>query len=169
MLVLFNFFNFFFQTKGEMTPFGTLLQFDQEVITSKEKKSSYSGKKSNNSTDFDSFLMGLDNKLTRKPVKKRLEPQKKNSADKPTTSRAAENNHNLAQNTDFDNFLNGLDTNSKASKTKKFLSATTPITNSSTTTSSTKSNKSQSDISSKSVLTKKNSDPLKVCYFLMLY
>ena len=134
-----------------MTPFGTVLQFDKEVITSEKKSSS---KKARKSTDFDSFLMGLDKKLTRKPVKKRSEPEAKISTDKPTTSKAVENNYNLAQNTDFDNFLNGLDTKPKTSKTKQAVS----------NTNATKPNTSQPTITSKSVVNKINSDPLKVNY-----
>ena len=156
-----------------MTPFGTVVEFDKAVITS-DKKTAGSGKKSSKSTDFDSFLMGLDKKIVRKPVKrvpraelkkpdtKPPEPETIKPSDKPTTSKAIDLNQKppiQQAATDFDNFLNGLDSKPKPKASKP--------ANDSAKTKQPAANASQptpTDSNTKSTVVKKSSDPLKVIF-----
>lgn len=89
---------------GEMTPFGTVVDFDNINVNSKTTKTT--------STDFDSFLMGLD-KRSRKPKPKPVIQPKEI---KPSTSKQAEANYKSTDSTDFDLFLNNFDSKAKTSK-----------------------------------------------------
>ncbi len=145
--------------KGEMTPFGTLIEFDKEtIVTSNKKKNSDQA-----STDFDSFLMDLDKKprklakLKKKTnlTKPELISNKKTELTKePVQSIVAAKPKNVnyvnTENTDFDNFLNSFDNNK-------------PKTSNQAKMDEKLNNPKKLETSSKIV--RKNSDALKVSDF----
>jgi hypothetical protein len=106
--------------KGEMTPFGTLIEFDKETtVTSNKKKNSDQA-----STDFDSFLMDLDKKPRKLAKLKKqtnltkpelISNKKTDLTKEPVQSIVAVKPKNISyvntENTDFDNFLNSFDNN----------------------------------------------------------